>query len=204
MIGIINYGSGNIYAIANIYNQLGISHKIISDYRDLKLADKLILPGVGAFDETMSLIKQKNFLDELNELVLEKNVPIIGVCVGMQILASRSHEGKEEGFGWIKGKVKKLDASKIEKKPFLPHMGWNSIKFSREDGLFTDIDADRGFYFLHSYYFECENADDIMATTSYGEDFTVAVNRDNVFGLQFHPEKSHKNGLKIFENFANA
>ena len=203
MITLINYGSGNILAIANIYKRLNIPYQITCDINELKGAKKLILPGVGDFDETMKLFKKLGIKDTLNELVLEKKIPILGVCVGMQILGKSSDEGNEEGFGWIDGVVKKIDETTLKTKPYLPHMGWNTIKPLKNSSLFENIDYKSGFYFLHSYYFLCKNDGDVLAKTNYGVDFASAVNHDNVFGFQFHPEKSHQNGIELFKNYAN-
>jgi imidazole glycerol-phosphate synthase subunit HisH len=203
MIGIINYGSGNIYAIANLHKRLDIPYLVTNDPTELRKADKLILPGVGAFDETMQMLNRSGLKDLLDELVLEKKTPIIGVCVGMQIMANRSDEGNLPGFGWIKGEVKKIDKTLLSQKPHLPHMGWNEINPKKSTPLLQDINLKRGCYFLHSYYFSCENDADSLATTHYGKDFSCVVNHENVYGVQFHPEKSHSNGIQVFKNFAN-
>ena len=202
MITLINYGSGNIQAIANIYNRLNIKYQISKEESDLKNSDKLILPGVGDFDETMKLLQNLNILDTLNELVLIKKIPILGVCVGMQILGNSSEEGTTPGFGWIKGKVKKFDITKLSQKPHLPHMGWNNVHPAKDTSLFKNVTIENGFYFLHSYYFDCSSQDDILAYSEYGIKFPSAINNENVFGFQFHPEKSHQNGIELFKNFA--
>jgi len=203
MIGLINYGSGNIFAIANIYKMLDIPFKMIDDPKELKSVDKLILPGVGAFDETMNLLNEKGLKDELDELVLVKKTPIIGVCVGMQILSEGSEEGIIPGFGWVKGNVKKIDESQLEAKPYLPHLGWNSITLKQEHPLFAGVDCNRGFYFLHTYYFETNREDNVLTTSRYGKTFASAVINENIIGVQFHPEKSHSNGIQLFKNYAN-
>lgn len=203
MITLINYGSGNIHAIANIYKRLNIPYILTSDISTLKKAEKLILPGVGDFDETMKLFRKLGIKDTLNELVLVKKVPILGVCVGMQVLGKSSDEGLEDGFGWIDGEVKKFDVSKFIHKPYLPHMGWNEVDPVKKSPLFDQVIPDNGFYFLHSYYFSCKNESDILAKTNYGIEFASAINHKNVFGFQFHPEKSHQNGIEIFRNYAN-
>jgi imidazole glycerol-phosphate synthase subunit HisH len=202
MVGIINYGSGNIYAIANLHKRADIPHFVSNDHKELAKADRLILPGVGAFDETMQLLHDSGLKDLLNELVLGQKKPIMGVCVGMQILSNGSEEGDLEGFGWIKGTVKKIDKTLLNHKTHLPHMGWNEIQTTQESPLLKDIDTDRGFYFLHSYYFSCQNESDTLATAQYGKEFSCAVNHENVYGVQFHPEKSHSNGIQLFKNFA--
>lgn len=202
MISLINYGSGNIHAIANTYKRLNIPYKITCDKAELKNAQKLILPGVGDFDETMMLLNDLGIKDVLDELVMVKKVPILGVCVGMQILGESSEEGKSAGFGWIKGKVKKIDVNELSTKPYLPHMGWNTVEPIKNSILFDNIIFENGFYFLHSYYFDCEYDADILATTKYGVEFASAIHHENVYGFQFHPEKSHQNGIELFRNFA--
>lgn len=203
MITLIDYGSGNIHAIANIYKRLNIPYQLTADLNLLKAAKKLILPGVGDFDETMKAFNQLGIKNLLDELVVEKQVPILGVCVGMQILGKGSEEGVAEGFGWIDGQVKKFDIKNLQTKPYLPHMGWNTVQPQKESQLFDNIITENGFYFLHSYYFDCKNTEDILATTQYGIEFSSAINHLNVYGFQFHPEKSHQNGVEVFRNFAN-
>jgi glutamine amidotransferase len=203
MITIIDYGSGNIRAIGNIYDTLKIAYKIAKSPEEVIGPEKIFLPGVGAFDETISKLDQTGFRKVLDFEVLQNKVPIIGICVGMQILAESSEEGKLLGLGYIKGKVKRIDESLLNQKPKLPHLGWNSIEIMRQNDLLKDIDPELGFYFLHSYYFECENKEDILTTTNYGKSFASAINHDNVYGIQFHPEKSHHNGIKLLHNFAN-
>ena len=203
MIKIVNYGSGNIQAILNIYKQLNIECIVANTPKELLGATKLILPGVGAFDETMEQLITSGFKEELDVLVLENKVPIMGICVGMQILANKSEEGKLEGLGYIDGEVKKFDSTKFTQKPYLPHLGWNSIEPTRDAKIFEKIDYDLGFYFLHTYYFSCNSLEDRLASTNYGGLYASAVNNENVFGMQFHPEKSHHNGIQLFKNFAN-
>ena len=203
MITLINYGSGNIHAIANIYKRMNIPYVITHDIKDIKSAQKLILPGVGDFDETMKSLNSLGINNLLDELVLEKKIPMLGVCVGMQILGDSSEEGNLQGFGWIKGQIKKIDTSKLKSKPHLPHMGWNIVTPKKDTPLFDNMVLENGFYFLHSYYFDCNNAADILATTYYGDNFSSAINHENVYGFQFHPEKSHHNGIELFRNFAN-
>jgi glutamine amidotransferase len=203
MITIIDYGSGNIKAIANIYEKLKVDFRIASNPNQVKGAKKIFLPGVGAFDETMSKLDKTGFRGVLDMEVLENKIPIIGICVGMQILAETSEEGKNKGLGYIKGKVKRIAKDTILQKPKLPHMGWNSIEVTKENQLFKNVDPGLGFYFLHSYYFECDDPKDILSTTNYGTAFASSVQKENVYGIQFHPEKSHRNGLKLMNNFAN-
>ena len=202
MIGIIDYGSGNIQAIKNIYKKLKIECKFVSEPHQLDGVDKIILPGVGAFDETMAQLNDSGLREVLDIMVLEQNVPVLGVCVGMQIMASSSEEGKLDGLGWFDAKVKLFNENIILHKPKLPHMGWNDIQPEKVHPILTSIDFGKGYYFLHSYYFDCHDKSDILATTCYGDIFHCAVNKGNIFGFQFHPEKSHSNGINLFKNFA--
>jgi glutamine amidotransferase len=201
MIGIIDYGSGNIQAIATIYKNLNIKYQVITKPEDLEKADKLVLPGVGAFDTTMQQLIDSGLKDKLNELVIDKKVPILGICVGLQVMGYGSDEGVLPGLGWIPGQVKKFDETKIELKPKLPHMGWNVINDTRNHHLFNGIDNDFGFYFVHSFYFECEIEENILTTSNYGGKFTSSIYANHIFGTQFHPEKSHRNGIQLLKNF---
>ena len=202
MIGIIDYGSGNVQAIATIYKNININYQVISKPEDLDKADKLILPGVGAFDSTMQKLIDSGLKDKLNELVLDKKIPILGICVGLQVMGYKSDEGKLPGLGWIAGKVSRFDETKIKFKPKLPHMGWNTINDVQNHKLFEGIDHDFGFYFVHSFYFECEKEQNILTTSNYGGEFTSSIYANHIFGTQFHPEKSHGNGVQLFKNFA--
>jgi len=202
MIGIVDYGSGNIQAIANIYKQLNIAYTVISNPKELKMADRLILPGVGVFDETMRQLNFSGLKNELDDLVLNKKKPILGICVGMQLMANSSEEGKLPGLGWIEGKVKKFDIESFLHKPYLPHMGWNSLKPTVKHPILYDIDFKQGFYFIHSYYFDNQDKNNTLSFSHYGGEFSSAVINENIFGMQFHPEKSHLNGVKLLKNFA--
>ena len=202
MIAIVDYGSGNISAVANIYKQLKVPHVITGEPAELARADRYILPGVGAFDTVMGDLTCLGIVDTLNEEVIAKGKKALGICVGMQILAGSSDEGEKPGLGWIPGHIRRIDAASITQRPKLPHMGWNSITPHGDAPLLRGVDLDRGFYFLHNYYFDPEDDSDVMATVRYGQDLPCAVERGHIFGTQFHPEKSHGNGMAIFRNFA--
>ncbi len=202
MIGIIDYGSGNIQAIKNIYKNLKIACKFVSTPEELDGVTKIILPGVGAFDEAMTQLNQSGMRSILDIMVLEQKTPVLGVCVGMQIMASSSDEGELAGLNWFNAQVKLFNDNDIQTKPKLPHMGWNEVEATREHGIFSSVDFEKGFYFLHSFYFSCTNDQDVLANAHYGKKFNCAINRDNIFGFQFHPEKSHSNGINLFKNFA--
>jgi imidazole glycerol-phosphate synthase subunit HisH len=202
MITIINYGLGNIRAFVNVYKQLNIPINIATQCDDLKKATKVILPGVGAFDYAMQRLEISGMRQTLDEVVLHQHVPVLGICVGMQMFACSSEEGSLPGLGWIDGKVKRFNRSILSRSMVVPHMGWNNIKPVKIDGLLQEIDLDAHFYFLHSYYFQCHRSEDVIAVTDYGEEFACVVNSGNIFGVQFHPEKSHQWGIRLLENFA--
>lgn len=202
MIAIIDYGSGNVAAIADILKRLKLPHIISKNHVELIEADRYILPGVGAFDTTMRTLADSGLINLLNEQVCQLEKKILGICVGMQILGDSSDEGNLSGLGWIPGHIRRIDKDLINGLPKLPHMGWNSINVSRSSPLLQGVDLERGYYFLHSYYFDAVEASDVIATVSCGAELPCAVVRRNVYGLQFHPEKSHSNGVAVFKNFA--
>lgn len=203
MIGIIDYGVGNINAFKNIYKQLNISIKTVNKESDLIDVEKIILPGVGHFDYAMTRFQDSGMVDKINQMVTQENVPVVGICVGMQMMAKRSDEGELPGLGWIDADVKKFDSNLSfgQTQLPLPHMGWNDIQSLRTSPILTGLENAQ-FYFLHSYYFICNDENDKIATTNYGKNFTCAANHKNVYGIQFHPEKSHKYGIQLLKNFA--
>ena len=202
MIAIVDYGLGNILAFANVYKRLNIEVNVARTAEELRDADKVILPGVGAFDHAMQLLDQSGMRGTLDELVLEKKVPVIGICVGMQILARGSEEGTRPGLGWIDGQVRNLRALQGEAPLRMPHMGWNDVAPVQPHPLFRELEKDARFYFLHSFYFDCARPQDVAATSRYGADFGCAVASGNILGVQFHPEKSHHFGNQLLKNFA--
>jgi len=198
MIGIIDYGVGNLKAFAHVYKRLNIDYKIVSNHEELDNITKIILPGVGSFDHAMLKLNHSGLKEKLEECVLVQNIPVLGVCIGMQMLADSSDEGTMPGLGWIKGTVKKMKCSGAP----LPHMGWNQLMFSKKHPLFDDLDQTARFYFLHSYYFESDDPEHNLAFSHYYNNFTSMVNRGNIYGIQCHPEKSHYNGVTLLKNFA--
>lgn len=202
MIAILSYGTGNVRAFANVYQRLNIRAVIATTADDLRQASKIILPGVGAFDSAMQQLESSGMRDVLIELVLDKKKPVLGVCVGMQMLANGSDEGACAGLGWIPGRVRRFAPSPNGQDAPLPHMGWNDVRTQAPHGLFKELEEGARFYFLHSFYFDCEKPANVAATCSYGVDFACAVAADNIMGVQFHPEKSHGWGARLLKNFA--
>ncbi|MFA9395551.1 MAG: imidazole glycerol phosphate synthase subunit HisH [Halodesulfovibrio sp.] len=204
MIAIVDYGVGNVKAFANVYNRLNIECCLATRPEDFKSATKIILPGVGAFDHAMSLLLESGMREVLDDLVLNRSMPVLGICVGMQLMAASSEEGSMAGLNWIPGKVREFnftDSVDFKELP-LPHMGWNTLTIDTGSSLFAGVSDIPRCYFLHSYYFECDNPSDAIATADYGQSFCVAINRNNVYGIQCHPEKSHQHGVTILKNFA--
>jgi glutamine amidotransferase len=202
MIAIVDYGLGNIQAIANIYKRLNIPAGIAASAAGLAQAEKIILPGVGAFDWAMARLDRSGMRGLLDDLVLGKKRPVLGICVGMQMMARGSAEGRLPGLGWIDADVLKFDAASFTQKTHLPHMGWNDVAPRAGDGLFRGLESGARFYFLHSYYFAPRRDGDVLAVTDYNGAFASSVRSGNVLGVQFHPEKSHQWGIQLLKNFA--
>lgn len=202
MITIIDYGLGNIKAFVNVYERLNLKINIARNSSEIKKASKLILPGVGSFDYAMQQLNKSGMREEIDRKVLEDKIPVIGICVGMQMMAKSSDEGLLPGLGWFDAEVKLFDIEKIPFKTRLPHMGWNTINIVNNVNLFSQLNNESKFYFLHSYYFKCNQEENIIAKTEYGIEYASAVNKGNIFGIQFHPEKSHQNGIQLLHNFA--
>ena len=202
MIGIIDYGSGNLHAIANIYRRLKIEYLVTSNLAELEAADRYVLPGVGAFDATMDRLRNSGLAEILSEQVLSNKKKLLGICVGMQVLGDSSEEGSTPGLGWISSRARKIDTTVLAGPLKLPHMGWNSISPLGHAGLFESVNINKGFYFLHKYYLDVVESSDVAATVVYGKKFPCAVSRGNIFGVQFHPEKSHSNGAALFKRFS--
>ena len=203
MIGDINYGLGNVRAILAAYASIGIEARALTDPHELHEASKLILPGVGSFDHALGRLERQGFIPVIRKRVEGEGVPILGICLGMQLLASSSDEGSRQGFGWVEGRVRSFEALPATGGLPVPHMGWNSVHPLVGGGLFEGIDEGR-FYFLHSFFMDCSHERDVLAESCYGSFFTCAVRNENVVGVQFHPEKSHHLGVRLLGNFARA
>ena len=199
MIVIIDYKTGNIGSLANMLKKIGAKAVVSSNPEEIKKAEKLILPGVGAFDVGMENLKNLGLVSLLKDRVRNKKTPILGICLGMQLFAQKSKEGTLPGLGWIEGEVKKFKFNNNKFK--IPHMGWNTIEIKKEDTLFKNMEGELRFYFVHSYYFVPFKKDNVLATTNYGINFTSIIKKENIIGVQFHPEKSHKFGMKLLDNF---
>lgn len=202
MITIVSYGLGNVGAFANVYKRMNVPVKFASTPAELADAERIVLPGVGAFDHAMDLLDGSGMRAVLDELVLDRKVPVLGVCVGMQILASGSDEGSGPGLGWIPGRVHHFATHHGKAKLPLPHMGWNDVRPTAGQPLFRGLETDARFYFLHTFYFASESPDHVAAVSDYGGTFSSAVRAGNVYGAQFHPEKSHHWGAQLLKNFA--
>lgn len=199
---IVDYGMGNLGSILNMLKRVGISGMITSEPGQIAAATKLILPGVGAFDNGMKNLNDAGLLPVLNKRVLEDRIPILGICLGAQLLLEGSDEGELPGLGWIRGRVTRFNFANGDRRLKVPHMGWNVVEPRRESKLFAGAEGEQRFYFVHSYYIDCADAADALTTTPYGKPFVSGVERGNVYGVQFHPEKSHKFGMRLLKNFA--
>lgn len=199
MIAIVNYGCGNVQAIANIYHRLNVPVVMATTAEELRAASRVILPGVGAFDWAMKRLNDSGMRAALDEAATHK--PVLGICVGMQMMADSSEEGALPGLGWIRGTVRRFDVSVFSQRTHLPHMGWNDVQPLAADGLFAELASAR-FYFLHSYYFHAVEQSSVRSHTNYHGIFASGVAAGNVHGVQFHPEKSHNWGIQLLKNFS--
>lgn len=205
MIVIIDYGMGNLGSILNMLKKVDAPAAMISSSpKDIEEADKLILPGVGAFDTGMQRLRETGLIDLLNEKVLHGRTPTLGVCLGMQLITRGSEEGELPGLGWLDAETIRFRFDPKGSGLRIPHMGWNTVTALREDSLFKDMYAEPRFYFVHSFHVACRNPEDVLATTEYGYAFASAVQQDHLMGVQFHPEKSHKFGMKLYRNFVES
>lgn len=199
MVVIVNYGIGNLSSVRNMLIKAGATASISSDPQEILAADKLLLPGVGHFDYGMKMLNDSGLRDTLDRFALELRRPVLGICLGAQILGRNSEEGNTPGLGWIDMQCRRLPPSPGIR---VPHMGWNQVNVKQSSPIFANADPDARYYFVHSYYMECAEVSDIVGTSQHGLEFTCAVNRNNIFGTQFHPEKSLSHGLAMMRAFA--
>ena len=197
-IGVVDYGMGNIMSVFNALKHLGYENiELVDTAKTVASSDVLILPGVGAFSDAMINLEKRGMIDSLNQHVIDKEKPILGICLGMQLFLEYSYEGRgAKGLGWIKGEVLRFD---LDKQFRVPHMGWDTISFDEKSKIFHGIDQEDNFYFVHSYFTDCEE-EAILASCEYGINFAAAIKKDNMIAFQFHPEKSYINGLKLLDN----
>jgi imidazole glycerol-phosphate synthase subunit HisH len=198
MIQIINYGLGNLGSVQNMLKRINVTSTIVKNPKDLR-AEKIILPGVGSFDTGMGNLLNEGWIETLNEKVVKDKVPTLGICLGMQLMTNRSDEGHLGGLGWIEGEVLKFPSNGLK----TPHMGWNVVRPTQEGSILESDKPELRFYFVHSYFVKVHRDSDQLGITNYGGEFTSAFRRDNVYGVQFHPEKSHKFGMTVLKNFAS-
>jgi len=201
MIVIIDYKMGNLGSIFNMLKKIGVSSKLSSDTNDIFSASKLIMPGVGSFDNGMNNLREAGLLSVLNEKVLVQKTPILGICLGMQLLTRSSEEGTLPGLGWIEGHTVRFRFGAEQAHLKVPHMGWNTVEFNRNSIFSRGYEETPRFYFVHSYHVVCDREDEIAGRTFHGYEFASAVQKDNIYGVQFHPEKSHKFGMRLLNNW---
>lgn len=201
MIVIVDYGLGNLGSIKNMLEHIGFDSVIASDPQLIQSATKLILPGVGSFDQGMKNLEERGLISVLNQKVLEDKTPILGICLGMQLFTSKSEEGKLSGLSWIDAETRKFDALKANGKFPVPHMGWEYVSERGKSLLLKEMYEDPKFYFAHSFYVKCANSDEVILTSDYMNEFDSGFQKGNILGVQFHPEKSHKYGMKLLTNF---
>ncbi len=201
MLVIADYGVGNLASVKNMLKKAGFESVLASDAVTIENASKIILPGIGAFDYCMKQFNASGLREVVTRKVMEDKTPLLGICVGLQMLMENSEEGIEPGLGWFAGKTVKFKKDKIGELK-IPHMGWTNVRLEKKSSLTENLGDQPRFYFVHSYHVQPENKSDELLSANYGYDFTAAVSRDNIYGAQFHPEKSHKYGMKILENFA--
>lgn len=200
MITIIDYGMGNLGSIQNMFKRIKVESEITGDLEKISKAKKILLPGVGAFDAAMERMESVGLLPVLNQKAKEEKIPVLGICLGMQLLTLSSEEGKRPGLGWVNGRT--IRFSVPDSKLKVPHMGWNRVYVQNPSPLIEDLPEEPRFYFVHSYHVQCLNPADVLTTTHYGTDFHSIIQHNNIYGAQFHPEKSHKYGMKLLANFA--
>lgn len=203
MIVVVDYKSGNLGSIQNMLKKIGATATVSSDPKDILRADHLILPGVGAFDQVRQNLDQSGILPLIQKKVLEDKTPVLGLCVGMQLMLEKSEEGQLPGLGWIPGRLVRFRTNEMDKPRPIPHMGWNLVQGRSPEGLFRQADPLMRFYFVHSFHIDQCPPEYVAATVRYGYEFACAVHKENIWGVQFHPEKSHRFGMELFKNFVH-
>lgn len=201
MVVIVDFGMGNLNSVAKTFKLFNYFPKITSKKEDIISAKKIILPGIGHYATGMSNLKKSGLLEVLYTCVMENKIPVLGICLGMQIMTEWGEEGQSSGLGWVKGKTIRFSFAQKNRNLKIPHIGWNTIHQEKKNNLLKKIGNESFFYFAHSYYLQCEEKNDILATSQYGFDFTSVIQKNNIYGVQFHPEKSHKAGLQLLKNF---
>lgn len=202
MIVVVDYGMGNLGSIRNMLRTVGAEATVTSDRAQIAGAEKLILPGVGAFDAGMRSLHELGLIAELRAAVEERHVPVLGICLGMQLMCKSSEEGRLPGLGWVDGEVRRFErppGSNLK----VPHMGWNTVQSTKQSRIFAPGEGEQRFYFVHSYHVQCHQAEDVAGTSHYGCNFVAAFSRDNILGVQFHPEKSHRFGRELIKKFVD-
>lgn len=202
MIGVIDIGIGNIESILSAFHEMRVPAMRVQRAYDLLKVDRIIFPGVGSFDSAMKSLYEANLRDALELAVIKEHIPILGICVGMQVLCTDSDEGEESGLNWVPGHVRNFRAKPSTARLPLPHMGWNNMEIKIMSPLFLGLDNSSRFYYLHSYYFESDSSEMVLAKAHYGENFDCVIQRGNIYGVQFHPEKSHSSGMRLLKNFS--
>lgn len=202
MIVVVDYGMGNVGSVVNMLRKVGADAEATGDVSAVARASKLVLPGVGAFDAAITRLRERELVSVLNRRVLEEGVPILGICLGMQVMTESSEEGSEAGLGWFAGGTQRFRFDDPVQRLRVPHMGWNVVRPARPTPLFDGMYEEPRFYFVHSYHVICRNDEDVMLTTEYGYRFVSGISRGNIYGVQFHPEKSHKFGMHLVRRFA--
>lgn len=197
MIVVVDYNTGNMGSIVNMIKKIGYRAITSSNVDEIEVADKIILPGVGSFDQGIKNLKNLGILEVLSDKVIQKKTPVLGICLGMQLMTKKSEEGTLSGLGWIDAEVRKFQSEVLK----VPHMGWNTARLEKQSKLFSDTVNEKRYYFVHSYYVRCNNMDDILTSTEYTHNFVSAFEKDNIIAVQFHPEKSHKFGMELIRNF---
>lgn len=200
MIAILNYGLGNLASIKNMFKRIGADAEVTNDHNVIENASKILLPGVGHFKQGMQNLQDSGLVELLQNEVIIKKKPILGICLGAQLMTAYSEEGDVDGLAWVDAKTVRFDAQMLENLP-VPHMGWSDIKLTNKNVLWSDLPDAPRFYFVHSYHFRFNDKTQVTATANYGYEFECAFNKGNVYGAQFHPEKSHKFGMRVLENF---